>query len=51
MHALVYKVLFEIVGREPYWPYRVAAVTVHLTCVGLIYRSRDTGCLPGGRWD
>ena len=37
VHALVYKVLFEIAGSEPYWPYRVAAVTVHLTCVGLIY--------------
>lgn len=33
----VYRVLFETVGVEPYWVYRVVSVVLHLLCVGMLY--------------
>jgi hypothetical protein len=34
---LIYKALFVTVGLEPYWPYRLVVLLLHLTCVGLLY--------------
>jgi hypothetical protein len=35
--VLIYKALFGLVGLEPYWPYRVVELVLHLACAALIY--------------
>ncbi len=36
--TLIYKALFVTAGIESYWPYRVAALVLHLICVGLLFQ-------------
>jgi hypothetical protein len=35
--VLIYKALFGLVGLQPYWPYRVVDLSLHLACAALIY--------------
>lgn len=34
---VIYRILFHTVGLAPYWPYRLVALLLHLTCVGLLF--------------
>ena len=46
---LVFKLLFELVGLDDYWAYRVAVLAIHLLCVLLIfvYARRRVGDVLG----
>jgi hypothetical protein len=45
---LIYKTLLAVVGLDPYWPYRVCVLLLHLLCVALFYAvaARRLGSWP-----